>query len=540
MPLDYQILLLPKKDYWAWLEAARDYVLKFGTNLTPEPDVAGSYMRPRQVVSFPYFKGGFPEIGDPLRWFREHYDGVRVDPIDSDDPKEFHKDLRRRIKNNDRYGAMQRPFHLVWPTNFTVITQTFGANPQIYRRYGMPGHEGVDIRALTNTDVYACADGEVYEVHLNPNDHAYGIHIRVAHRDGYKTIYAHLARALVRVGDPVKAGQTIGKADSTGNSSGAHLHLTLKQDGATARKETTYPKDVIDPTPFLVWPAAHAVAHAADPGTPRRIGINLAAASGVTPSLMQTVRRVGPSTILVGTRVPTEAIAALKNACPGMQLVARIDLAPGDIGQAAHDVARVAGDVGRLHRQGIRDFEIGYAPNTVQGGFGAGWKDGSEYARWFEQVSHRLREVFADVRLGFPGMAPGPDVSGRQVSPERFLDEAEEAVGAADWISAVSSLRGDARGDPPQATPGPEVLAAHFPGRPIWVTSADDPSEGSSAEARVMAFAKFVDSTASAPAERILFGGFRSEESSEFLSWEAAAMLAEVGSRVEASSSAPA
>jgi hypothetical protein len=31
--------------------------------------------------------------------------------------------------------------------------------------------------------------------------------------------------------------------------------MTLKRDGATARKETNYPKDVIDPTPILVWPA---------------------------------------------------------------------------------------------------------------------------------------------------------------------------------------------------------------------------------------------------------------------------------------------
>ena len=52
----------------------------------------------------------------------------------------------------------------------------------------------------------------------------------------------------------MQAGQVIGLADSTGASVGSHLHLTLKRDGATDRGETDYPKDILDPTPFLLWP----------------------------------------------------------------------------------------------------------------------------------------------------------------------------------------------------------------------------------------------------------------------------------------------
>ena len=40
---------------------------------------------------------------------------------------------------------------------------------------------------------------------------------------------------------------------STGNSTGPHLHLTLKKEGATECGETDYPYDIIDPTPFLEW-----------------------------------------------------------------------------------------------------------------------------------------------------------------------------------------------------------------------------------------------------------------------------------------------
>ena len=58
-----------------------------------------------------------------------------------------------------------------------------------------------------------------------------GYTIRIRHAKGFRTVYAHLMQSLVEVGDRVSAGQLIAKADSTGNSAGAHLHLALKKDG---------------------------------------------------------------------------------------------------------------------------------------------------------------------------------------------------------------------------------------------------------------------------------------------------------------------
>ncbi|MFZ0544584.1 MAG: M23 family metallopeptidase [Candidatus Promineifilaceae bacterium] len=136
-----------------------------------------------------------------------------------------------------------------WPTEFHAITQNFGANPQNYAQFGLPGHEGIDIRASTGSKVFCVAPGEVYQVHTNPSDHNYGIHVRVAHQDGYKTIYGHLEKALVKIGDQVDAGTILGLADNTGNSFGSHLHLTLKKDGA---HYLNYPANIIDPTPFLL------------------------------------------------------------------------------------------------------------------------------------------------------------------------------------------------------------------------------------------------------------------------------------------------
>jgi len=75
--------------------------------------------------------------------------------------------------------------------------------------------------------------------------------VRVRHDGGYESIYAHLMQATVSVGQPVKAGQLIGLADNTGNSFGAHLHFTVKKQGASQAGETDFPWDIIDPTPYL-------------------------------------------------------------------------------------------------------------------------------------------------------------------------------------------------------------------------------------------------------------------------------------------------
>jgi murein DD-endopeptidase MepM/ murein hydrolase activator NlpD len=135
----------------------------------------------------------------------------------------------------------------VWPTEYKVITQDFGANPQNYRRfYGDDrGHQGIDIRAHRGTKIFSVAPGTVKMVYT-PEDlkrkwHNFGHHVRVSHKDGYETIYAHLLELHVEVGNPVKAGTVLGLADNSGNSFGDHLHLHLKHNGR-----------VINPKPFLL------------------------------------------------------------------------------------------------------------------------------------------------------------------------------------------------------------------------------------------------------------------------------------------------
>jgi predicted flap endonuclease-1-like 5' DNA nuclease len=146
-------------------------------------------------------------------------------------------------------------FHMRWPTQFNLVTQEFAARPEFYGKFGLPGHEGIDFQAPEGTKLYAVADGVVSDVRpdgdSDPVGKPYGNQVRIQHDEGYTSVYAHLVQIVAQKGQPIRAGQVIGLAGNTGNSFGAHLHLTIKKAGATQNGETGFPYDIVDPTPYL-------------------------------------------------------------------------------------------------------------------------------------------------------------------------------------------------------------------------------------------------------------------------------------------------
>jgi murein DD-endopeptidase MepM/ murein hydrolase activator NlpD len=92
-------------------------------------------------------------------------------------------------------------------------------------------HEGIDIEGWAHTDVHAALAGTVTKVGWLTNYDGFGLVIKVRHSDGIVTMYAHLAKALVRPGDRVAEGQLIGKAGCTGSCTGIHLHFQVWVNG---------------------------------------------------------------------------------------------------------------------------------------------------------------------------------------------------------------------------------------------------------------------------------------------------------------------
>lgn len=90
-------------------------------------------------------------------------------------------------------------------------------------------HTGVDLACAGGTSVLAAKDGTVTFAATNGG---YGKCIKIDHGGGYLTLYAHLKSYNVKKGQTVKQGEVIGRVDSTGSSTGNHLHFEVRVNGS--------------------------------------------------------------------------------------------------------------------------------------------------------------------------------------------------------------------------------------------------------------------------------------------------------------------
>jgi len=88
-------------------------------------------------------------------------------------------------------------------------------------------HTGVDISAPYGYGLKATGDGRVVEAGWSGG---YGYMVKIYHRDGIESLYAHCSALLVDVGDYVKRNQVIAKAGMTGTASETHVHYEIIRD----------------------------------------------------------------------------------------------------------------------------------------------------------------------------------------------------------------------------------------------------------------------------------------------------------------------
>lgn len=90
-------------------------------------------------------------------------------------------------------------------------------------------HYGMDFSAPRGTPIFATGNGIVQRA--DNRSSGYGNHIRIDHGYGYTSLYAHLYKYNVKVGEKVTRGDIIGFVGSTGRSQAPHLHYEIFKDG---------------------------------------------------------------------------------------------------------------------------------------------------------------------------------------------------------------------------------------------------------------------------------------------------------------------
>ena len=114
------------------------------------------------------------------------------------------------------------------------INSAFGYRKDPFRsRFGF--HSGIDIDANHGDSIVATADGVVKKAGWQSS---YGKVVILSHKDGFETLYGHLSKITVEEGEEVKVGDVIGKAGSTGRSTGTHLHYEVMKDGKRVNPAT--------------------------------------------------------------------------------------------------------------------------------------------------------------------------------------------------------------------------------------------------------------------------------------------------------------
>ena len=121
-------------------------------------------------------------------------------------------------------------------TGETDVVSGFG--PRIDPFLSKPAmHTGLDLRAEIGDPVLATGSGTVTIAGWTGG---YGKMVEIDHGNGFATRYGHMSEIDVKVGEQVKLGETLGKAGTTGRSTGPHLHYETRIDG-----------EPVDPTKFL-------------------------------------------------------------------------------------------------------------------------------------------------------------------------------------------------------------------------------------------------------------------------------------------------
>jgi murein DD-endopeptidase MepM/ murein hydrolase activator NlpD len=153
---------------------------------------------------------------------------VNNDVVSTDEISNFYEGYLKRIIYNISYTPLGFPFA-------GSISSTFGHRENPFGGSKVETHKGLDIKGPLGTPVKSMAKGQV---EFAGTRGGFGNCILLKHGNGFETLYGHLSKILVHVGQQIDIGQQIGNIGSTGRSTGPHLHYEVHRNGQQINPES--------------------------------------------------------------------------------------------------------------------------------------------------------------------------------------------------------------------------------------------------------------------------------------------------------------
>ncbi len=153
--------------------------------------------------------------------------------------------LEQRVEKVRLNAAQRRLLLRLVPSGrpvrqFAGVSSGFG-----WRKHPVKGtrefHKGIDYRGKAGDPIVATADGVVEYAGYHKSS-GYGNLVLLDHAFGFRTLYGHLKKVLVKSGQVVRKGQVIALMGNTGLSTGSHLHY-----------EVSFVQRALNPMPFVRW-----------------------------------------------------------------------------------------------------------------------------------------------------------------------------------------------------------------------------------------------------------------------------------------------
>lgn len=159
------------------------------------------------------------EISDVIEFIKKQQIEDKKEEKKQDEKESLTMIKQEKIKEITTKNENSSELFLTSPLDRDLIITT---------KFGTDKHNGVDLKANGDENIYSINKGEVIDVGFNMKR---GKYIIVKYKDNTQVVYGTCSKILKNVGDKIDTGDIIAKTGSTGFSTGPHLHFEILING---------------------------------------------------------------------------------------------------------------------------------------------------------------------------------------------------------------------------------------------------------------------------------------------------------------------